>query len=381
MNQKISFRPTSVQKMTEYFMLHEQYLMNDILPFDTSIDANFDDDLAYFKSSKYRNTIIDFMTKGELNKIEVFFIMLGDINIGCCKFIIYHSEDHKCLLMDFWLFKEYRNQGLGKSVFDSLTELVIQKGGLYFSINCVVERAKKWWLSLDFNDDGVDEHNTPLFKKTLTKLGDSKHINYTLISPIIKQQLKDQLGVWIDSHIHLDGCSLAAIHHNQVIGFISSFKKYYPAPLADDFDLYIDVIQVHPDYRHQKNYVASIEYSLAQAYAYKSFKPLAIYANQILVGFIMYDSPQEFDAEDDFDPSGNYYCIFRFIIDKKYQHLGYGKKAIQQLINTIKKDTTCHKIYMSIEPTNLVAKHLYEALGFIADGRIIDGEVVYLLEY
>lgn len=38
-------------------------------------------------------------------------------------------------------------------------------------------------------------------------------------------------------------------------------------------------------------------------------------------------------------------------------------------------------IYLSFEPAHEAARELYEKLGFVADGRVIDGEIVYKLVY
>lgn len=45
------------------------------------------------------------------------------------------------------------------------------------------------------------------------------------------------------------------------------------------------------------------------------------------------------------------------------------------------EDKNHHITYISFEPENLVAKELYESMGFVADGRIEGGEIVYCLKY
>ena len=54
---------------------------------------------------------------------------------------------------------------------------------------------------------------------------------------------------------------------------------------------------------------------------------------------------------------------------------------MEKLIERIKQDQEHRVIYLSFEPENSLAKQLYEKLGFEADGRIIDGEIVYKLTY
>lgn len=121
----------------------------------------------------------------------------------------------------------------------------------------------------------------------------------------------------------------------------------------------------------QKNYLASNMYSLAQAKAQPECIPLAVYNDNDLVGFVMYC--MDFDDKE--------YWIYRIMIDKKYQKMGYGRKAMKCILEKLMEDTAHDKVYISFEPDNVVAKKLYEELGFAADGRVIDGEIVYCLQY
>lgn len=121
----------------------------------------------------------------------------------------------------------------------------------------------------------------------------------------------------------------------------------------------------------QKGFVATNVFSLAQAKAFPECVPLAIYEEEVLVGFTMYCMDQE-DHE---------YWIYRLMIDTKHQSKGYGKAAMEKLIERIQDDKQHRVIYISFEPENMWAQQLYEKLGFEVDGRVIDGEIVYKLEY
>lgn len=121
----------------------------------------------------------------------------------------------------------------------------------------------------------------------------------------------------------------------------------------------------------QNEFVATNLYSLAQAKAFPECVCLAIYHDDVLVGFTMYCIDEE-DHE---------YWIYRLMIDNKHQSKGYGKAAMEMLIERIKEDIQHRVIYISFEPENVWAKNLYEKLGFEEDGRVIEGEVVYKLEY
>lgn len=121
----------------------------------------------------------------------------------------------------------------------------------------------------------------------------------------------------------------------------------------------------------QKSFVATNLFSLAQAKAFPECNCMAIYHEEELVGFTMYC--MDFDDKE--------YWIYRLMIDAKYQSKGYGKAAMEKLIERIKEDKDHQVIYLSFEPENDRAKEMYEKLGFEADGRVIDGEIVYRLGY
>ena len=116
-----------------------------------------------------------------------------------------------------------------------------------------------------------------------------------------------------------------------------------------------------------EKYCAPNVYSLAQAKIYPDAIPLAIYNDDVLVGFIMYGiEPRD----------NNEYWIDRFMIDEKYQKNGYGEKALQMLIDTIKQDKSHDKIKISTNPENTAARKLYAKLGFCETGELHDEEVL-----
>ena len=122
----------------------------------------------------------------------------------------------------------------------------------------------------------------------------------------------------------------------------------------------------------QKTFVATNQYSLAQAYVQPECVPLALYVDNKPVGFAMYC----------LDEDDHQYWIYRLMIDYRFQGKGYGREAMRLLIDRIRglsdEEHTC--IYISFEPENKIAKSLYESLGFLPDGRIEYGEVVYRLQ-
>lgn len=121
----------------------------------------------------------------------------------------------------------------------------------------------------------------------------------------------------------------------------------------------------------QKGFVADNSKSLSQAYVFKECVPLAVMDEDEPVGFCMY-------APDDSDGS---IWILRLMIDEKCQSRGFGRRAMELLLDKIKEDRSRPVIYLSFEPENLWARVLYESMGFKDDGRMVDGEVVYRMDY
>ncbi|WMM23382.1 GNAT family N-acetyltransferase [Tissierella sp. MB52-C2] len=123
--------------------------------------------------------------------------------------------------------------------------------------------------------------------------------------------------------------------------------------------------------KEQEEFVASNTFSIAQSKVQPECIPLAIYMDETPIGFLMYCM----------DSIDNEYWIYRVMIDTKYQSKGYGRQAMELLINRIKEDKEHRVIYISFEPENQWAKSMYESMGFTPDGRIVEGEIVYKLEY
>ena len=134
-------------------------------------------------------------------------------------------------------------------------------------------------------------------------------------------------------------------------------------------DNFWDVISLEVE--KDQNFVASNAISIAQSKVDPSLIPLAIYNDQTLVGFLLYG----------IDPDDGNYWIVRLMVDKKHQKNGYGKKAMEIIIDKIKEDTSHNKIAISTNPKNYIGLNLYKNLGFKSTGKIIDGEEVLELTY
>ncbi len=110
----------------------------------------------------------------------------------------------------------------------------------------------------------------------------------------------------------------------------------------------------------QENFVSSTVHTLAQAWAYrKTAFPFAIYADNIIVGFIMLGY-YEFK---------NQYTIWKLMIDEQYQNRGYGKKALKLAIDYLVNTFNLKAIFLGVSFQNTAAKNLYHSLGFKETGE------------
>jgi diamine N-acetyltransferase len=120
----------------------------------------------------------------------------------------------------------------------------------------------------------------------------------------------------------------------------------------------------------QRAFVPSNGYALARAYVFPECVPLAIYAGDTMVGFLLY----EFD-EDDHIP-----WILHFMIDQAHQGQGYGRNAFQELILRVEAQSERSEIRVSIDPDNAVGERVYRRMGFEYTGELREGARVMRLQ-
>lgn len=135
----------------------------------------------------------------------------------------------------------------------------------------------------------------------------------------------------------------------------------------------------------QKNFVASNKGSLAEAYVAITngsvALPFAICRNKKPIGFLMigYGANDEEYAEE--DPAflalvKKSYCLWRFMIDKRYQGKGYGRTAMRLALDYIRTKPCgpAEYCWLSYEPENEVAKKLYASFGFVERPEFYHGK-------
>jgi len=127
---------------------------------------------------------------------------------------------------------------------------------------------------------------------------------------------------------------------------------------------------------NQKGFVASNVYSIAESqYGFDhpeeghwDMTAYGIYDDKLPVGFLMigynYAAPSTQGL------------VIRLMVDEKYQGKGYGKFAMNWILNHYRADERVKAVGISYEPENDVARKLYASLGFVETGEIYEGEVV-----
>ena len=142
---------------------------------------------------------------------------------------------------------------------------------------------------------------------------------------------------------------------------------------------YFDVLnlEVHPN---QRNFIASNSISLAEAYVYDNngdfIAPLAVYDKEVLVGFVMIAYDRKIGI------SKRNYLLFRFMIDKRFQGLGYFKPTMDAVIDFVRTEPVgkATSLWLSYEPGNNQARSCYLHYGFKETGQVIEDEIVAIYD-
>lgn len=113
--------------------------------------------------------------------------------------------------------------------------------------------------------------------------------------------------------------------------------------------------------------------SIAESKFHLDWITLAIYKDETMIGFAMYGPDEEKEKE---------VWLIRYMMDERYQGKGYGKEALEKLLEEIRLNTKCSIINLSFHPQSKIAKNLYTSLGFkqFMTGFEADDEIFYKLE-
>ncbi len=121
----------------------------------------------------------------------------------------------------------------------------------------------------------------------------------------------------------------------------------------------------------QRKAVADNAMSIAQAHFSKEAWFRAIYADEEPVGFMMlYDNPEE--------PK---YYLWRLMIAGPHQGKGYGRRAVELLIDYVKSRPGGTELYVSCVEGEASPEEFYRSMGFQRTGEMEEDEVVLKLVF
>ncbi len=116
----------------------------------------------------------------------------------------------------------------------------------------------------------------------------------------------------------------------------------------------------------QREFVAPVTYYLCLCHYTGTWKPLAIYEGNEVVGFVM----------SAIDPTDNSGWIGGLIIDAQHQNRGLARAAVETLLREFRDVHGCTSAALSYSPAHVRARTLYALLGFEVTGEFRDDEPV-----
>lgn len=117
--------------------------------------------------------------------------------------------------------------------------------------------------------------------------------------------------------------------------------------------------------------VATNAKSLAEAYAYYDTSlPYAIYDDDVMIGFVLLRELPDLKC----------YYISQFMIDQRFQGRGYGLRATQLLIDTLRTEGKYPRIDICFSEGNVPAEKLYLKTGFTHTGEFDGPDVLMSLD-
>lgn len=125
-------------------------------------------------------------------------------------------------------------------------------------------------------------------------------------------------------------------------------------------------LDVRPD---QARFVTPNSLSIAEAHFSKHAWFRMVCADETPVGFVMLED----------QPDKSEYYLWRFMIDARYQRLGFGRRALGLLIEHVKTRPHATELLTSVAQAAGGPQPFYEGLGFVATGEYEHGEAMMRL--
>ncbi len=123
-------------------------------------------------------------------------------------------------------------------------------------------------------------------------------------------------------------------------------------------------------FKNQKNHIETVYDCIKEARQCKCWRPIGIKIDDKYIGFAMYGLWIN-------EGTNGRVWLDRFLIDKRYQNMGYAKIVLPLLIEKIKNEYNYNKLYLSVYEDNYIAINFYKKLGFeFNKEKDINGELI-----
>ena len=133
------------------------YFIRDIFPNPEDKDREY-----FLSDTEYRAHMQKIHDRPQDRCHYLFFHRNGQ-DIGFAMPVIFNTEDGKCFIMEYCVYPEFRGSGTGKACAAVLIDWARENGALYAELNYGSnERRFRFWESLGFVENGVDEWGEPL---------------------------------------------------------------------------------------------------------------------------------------------------------------------------------------------------------------------------
>lgn len=136
---------------------------------------------------------------------------------------------------------------------------------------------------------------------------------------------------------------------------------------VDNFEAYMEMELP----AHQRDYLASNAYSIAQAKFYDDYVPRGICLDGKPAGFLLYDKQSNNNVGE--------YGIYRFMVDYAQQGKGIGRRAMALLLDELKAKPDVKLITICYKPDNANAQAFYRSFGFEETGLDDIGEMIAVI--
>ena len=153
----ITLEEIPLAEIQSFWDAHLRYLIDDGIIED-------EEDVAYFSGAEYRGILEAHMVR-ETDRQHMAWFVLRGVRIGAASYCTYQSEDGKCFVLDFWVFPAYRGNGADHRCFAALERYTKADGATCWELNSTKPDSVRFWRSLGFVENGVDEYDMPLYSK------------------------------------------------------------------------------------------------------------------------------------------------------------------------------------------------------------------------